>query len=82
MQLDEDPGEIVDSVRPLTLKDDYDYEDNTAFMMKKPAHEYPPGFSPEDDLDGDGQIDQIENDIKVEGIKEELRDQIDENVRN
>jgi len=35
LQLDDDPEEDpMESVRPLTLKDDYDYEDNTNFMMK------------------------------------------------
>lgn len=33
LQLD-DPEDPIESVRPLTLKDDYDYEDNTQFMMK------------------------------------------------
>ena len=87
LQLDdpqeEEDLEPLDSVRPLTLKDEYDYEDNGAFMMKNQnANEYPAGFNPEDDLDGNGNIDEIEQKIKVNNIKADMRDQVDENVRN
>lgn len=90
LQLDDDPEEDpMESVRPLTLKDDYDYEDNTNFMMKnqnsnshQDSHEYPAGFNPNDDINGDGKIDKMEHQIKVATIKHDMRDQVDENVRN
>tara|TARA_B110000305_G_C18909438_1_gene390000 strand:- start:39 stop:440 length:402 start_codon:yes stop_codon:yes gene_type:complete len=79
LQLDDE----VESVRALTLKDDYDYED-TDFMTKQNNNvpSYPAGFAPEDDLDGDGKIDEIEATLKVNTVKADLRDHLDENVRS
>jgi hypothetical protein len=51
-------------------------------MKNQNANEYPAGFTPEDDLDGNGNIDEIEQKIKVNNIKADMRDQVDENVRN
>ena len=51
-------------------------------MKNQNANEYPAGFTPEDDHDGNGNIDEIEQKIKVNNIKADMRDQVDENVRN
>ena len=51
-------------------------------MKNQNAPEYPAGFTPEDDLDGNGNIDEMEQKIKVNNIKADMRDQVDENVRN
>jgi len=51
-------------------------------MKNQNANEYPAGFNQEDDLDGNGNIDEIEQKIKVNNIKADMRDQVDENVRN
>jgi len=52
-----------ESVRALTLKDDIDYDD-----PRQEVHDYGPGYTKEDDLDGDGKIDDVEHNFKVMDI--------------
>ena len=44
-------------------------------------HEYPDGFKPDDDLDGDGIIDDVEVQIKVENRKQVIQEEINERIK-
>jgi len=56
------------SVYPLTVK-------NNANNI------YPDGFNENDDLNNDGRIDKVENDLKVMGMKDEIRGDLEEKIR-
>jgi hypothetical protein len=43
---------------------------------------YPDGFGPEDDINHDGRIDQVEHQLKINQMKDDIRDEIDEKVRD
>ena len=64
------------SVRALTLKDHVDYDD-----MKANENQYAPGYTAQDDLNNDGIIDGLENQLKVMGMKDGIRDIVDEKVK-
>ena len=69
-----------DSVRALTLKDHVDYEDN-AMNQPDNAYAYAPGYTQDDDLNNDGIIDNLENSLKVMGMKEDIRDIVDDKIK-
>ena len=41
---------------------------------------YPEGFVPTDDLDGDGKMDEIKVTLKVNTVRADQRDYLDENI--
>lgn len=65
------------SVHALTIRDDVDYEDN----KQKATYTYAAGYGPDDDLNNDGFIDPIESQIKVNAIKEEIADRVDNKIK-
>jgi len=70
----------MESVRALTLKDGYDYNNKEmTAQVQKPI--YAPGYSAKDDLNKDGIIDNLESQIKVMGMKEDIRDIMDEKIK-
>lgn len=64
-----------ESVRALTLKDEVDYE-NPQMQSK-----FAPGYTGADDLNNDGIIDALENQIKIMGMKDDIRDIMDEKIK-
>ena len=67
-QDDDDFGDA--SIHPLTLKGG---EENPM--------QYPEGFGEDDDLNQDGKIDKVEHQIKVIKMKDDIRDDLDEKIR-
>ena len=61
------------SIHPLTLKGG---EENPIATI------YPEGFGEEDDINQDGKIDQVEHQIKVIKLKDDIRDDLDEKIRD
>jgi len=59
------------SIHPLTLKGG---EDDGPM--------YPDGFDEEDDINKDGRIDHVEHQIKVIKLKDEIRDDLDDKIRD
>jgi len=76
------------SVHALTIKDGYNYNDaqqntnlNTVMDEAPKKHKYAPGYNEKDDLNHDGVIDQVETYIKITGIKEDIKDAIDDRIK-
>jgi len=78
------PISEVDSVAALTLKHGVDYEDNhqTAFNEDPQPKRFRTGFGSEDDLNGDGMIDNLEQQIKVMHLKDEINNKFDEKIKD
>ena len=81
--MNDDMGDEIEmeeeSIRALTLKDHVDYEDNA--MNEVEAHHYAPGYTEKDDLNHDGIIDNLENQLKVIGMKDDIRDIVDDKIK-
>ena len=83
--LDNDEDIDLESVRALTLKDGVDYEnDQQNFFIPdfEPANNYPSGYNQKDDLNKDGRIDQVESALKVGARKDEIKNEMDEKIRD
>lgn len=79
-QYDENGNEIEmedESVRALTLKDGVDYE-NPAMERD---NQFAPGYGAQDDLNHDGVIDALENQIKIIGMKDDIKDIMDDKIK-
>lgn len=67
------------SVEMLETREGMNYDDMD--MGEQQPHKYPTGYQTEDDLNMDGNIDEMEHQIKVIGMKEDIREKVDDEVR-
>ena len=73
------PRKRLNSAKQRMDSDNFVEESKNESEME---HEFPPGYNEDDDLDGDGLIDPLEEQIKVQFLKNDLQEEIRDKIKN